>query len=432
MVLYAWIALCLLVSFPLARRPSVLVITILAVWIAIPSVGGVDVLGSPVHPAAWLTFAATLVVIARDGKLVLEVIARNPLIFTILAVVNVFSILLTQFGPGAGATFSYLVTYGAGSLLFLLVRVGWIMNPQSSRNIALGVVWLSVISSGLALIQFWTGDVIFWGVSRLQFYWFNPERFRPVGTLDSPLDLALLLVIALPLCAQIHRAFWRFAAAAAIIGGILATQSRSAVIFALLGAAYLVLKSDMRTGARIMSITTTIAAGIFILLVPNPLTVAVQNRFEASAESSQARSKALDIFVQALSQAGGGFGSSSWFRDMGLTATSLENGYLMFAFDFGVPLTLLLVLFLGGCAVAGWKRGNSAGTVTSAIFAAVFVAGYSGIGTRSAAAVLLFTAVALATSPKRGEEAPPVEEPVRQQEKGRRAGVSRSPVVRLR
>jgi hypothetical protein len=134
---------------------------------------------------------------------------------------------------------------------------------------------------------------------------------------------------------------------------------------------------------------------------------------EAGSSSSDARSQAYDYQREHIADTafiGNGFGASFGLADEDGLSSSLENGYAMFVYDFGLLGTAALV----GIQVAAVLRRRSSrlpGVRFAGVLACAFCAGFSSFATNSAAGVLLWSVIALNSAgvvhPRRSVARPP-------------------------
>lgn len=402
MQLLIWIAVSAAVSIALSRKPHRVALFGLAVWIFIPSVAG-QVLTGPalaVHPGTWALLVGLAVVAARARSGASHALAANlGSALTIITFV-VFGTLVSLAERNASSAQSFLNIFVSAFAVFLLVRIVAYIEPGGIRHLTLGFILLALIQVPLALAQFATGDVLNFASERTAFYWFQPGVLvRAVGTLDSPLDLAFMLVAAIPLCAQIRRVPIRVLVSLSLAIGIILTQSRVGAVLAACGLLYLVARSKMGFPTRFVTTVVVAIAASYLLLVPNKLTAGLFDRFEGSTQSTDARRLATELFFERIwqhSAVGTGFGSSGTFRELGALETSLENGFLMFAWDFGVPATLILLTMVASVVARGLRGKARTGTVASVVVAIVAGASYSGLATQSASLTIFFFILGIA------------------------------------
>lgn len=430
MTLLIWIVASFVLCLVLAKRPHLVVLFAIATWIAVPSVGGVVFVGTTLtfHPGTWVLIIATLVLATRKGFPLMVGINRS--LGTILVLVGflVFAVVVTTFERSGYATTAFLNTFLSAVLAFALIRGVIATEPDAARKITIGVIVIAAAESVLSIAQFVTGDVLNFATQRAEFYWFRGDvsLVRTMGTLDSPLDLAMLLAVAIPLCAQIKRVPLRLVVSVLLATGAVLSQSRTGAVLAAAGLIYLVVRSGMKPGQRMLS--AVVMGGVlgYFLYVPNQIAAGLWDRFEGSTLSTEAREQANAVFFESIwghSLAGGGFTSNGAFKAEGVLQTSLENGFLMLAWDFGVPMFIVLAVTIIVAMYRGATGKALRGTVAASIVATVSAAGYSGIATQSAALVILFTVIALAAPAERTKTESPTGAPVKKTERPSRAVV---------
>lgn len=407
MITALWIAGFAVLAGVLVKRPWTLPIAVLAVWCLIPRVANATLLAPRVSPGAIFALTAFAVLLLARPRWVSRGISRNIVAVTALTFFLAIALTITALHHKESSAAALLLMFGSATAMFIMIRSISAGVPDALPRIACGVVGLAAIVCVLGMVQFVAGEPVFWTQFGVTDYWFRGEVPRVMGTLDSPLDLTLLCVIAIPLCAQIERLRTRWLCVGIIFIGMLMTQSRTGVVLAAIGVAFLVLRSNMNLSARLGTIFASAAVVALLFFVPNDLTSGVQRRFEESTLSTQARELAAQAFWANIRDAGGGYGSSNWFRLSGETTTSLENGYFMLAFDFGIPLTLFFLTIIVAVGLTGIVRKAPSGTVVSLALGAIFMAAYSGLGGPGTAVVLLYTTLALAQGrPAQQRESP--------------------------
>src|SRR6476660_5974260 len=116
MQLALWIGLCLAAAVVFRRRPRVLIVAVVGLWLLVPAVGasvvtGVDAGPLGFHPATWLVLALFAVRMLHDPWSIQRALARRFLLFVVLAVVVIAALL------------SSLTTSTAGGLLVLVDQI---------------------------------------------------------------------------------------------------------------------------------------------------------------------------------------------------------------------------------------------------------------------------------------------------------------------
>lgn len=399
--LLIWLIVCLLLCVAFRRSPTRLIAIAVGFRLAFPSVAGSVILGPnpPVHPATVFLAAATLVLLLRDGQSMLSEIGRSFGLHLLLAFLAAQALLVTGFL--APDSLSALVnTYISGLTLFFLVRAYTFGTPDATRKIMRFLVTVAAAEAIFAIVQVSTGSAILFVGERASFYW---ERggplVRAVGTLDSPIDLAMLCVIAIPMTVVFRNSLTRFAMPLLLLGGALASQSRVGTIMGAIALLYPILRARTTGGKKFLALIALPLAAWCIALLNRPLVDGFLYRLATDTNSGIARGRSLDVFlgeVWGREWHGGGFRSSYEIRSLGLSEASLENGFFMYAWDFGLLFAALLVASLAGVLMVGAARGAVRGTVVAGVIAMVMAASFSGIATQSAASWLLFLAVGLA------------------------------------
>jgi hypothetical protein len=303
---------------------------------------------------------------------------------------------MTFTGRGLGPSSAFVNTIVSPiSLFWLAARIE--AERRSSAFIRLRRCVLAV--AGLELLlgvaQMLTREPIVWATERLSYWWYDPDDFtRAFGTLDSPLDMALLFVVAAALGATLRSTAGQAVCLFAGGLGVALTQSRAGLIcMGVMGIGMLLW--NRRLSGRVGMLVSLVA--LVVVLVWTGVAAGVMDRIENDGNSTARR---MDAYSFLLSNAGehllmgGGFGSSFALRAEGLFRSSLENGFAMFAFDFGLVLGVAYLFMT--VAVPFIRAGNCEPAVfVGSLLAIVFCLGYSSFMTQGAAGTLLWTILAM-------------------------------------
>jgi hypothetical protein len=266
---------------------------------------------------------------------------------------------------------------------------------DTARNALLG---LAVFESVLALVQFATGRVLFYETARQEFWWYTSNQFnRATGTLDSPLDLAMLLCVALPLAVMARQSIIRIGSMFLLTAGIALTASRLAIGLAAVAWLFALLGTKLSLGKK-ASIAVAAVASLFVLLQTDLAQTAL-DRLNGSVSSSAARETAVSYVLQNVSDflfLGYGYSRGGSLRDIGVLASSIENALLSFAYDFGAVPTVLWFAVMVLLALVAWRVAERRGLALALAFGLVMAVGYSSLSTRSAATPIFWALVTLA------------------------------------
>src|SRR4051794_27587178 len=116
-MLFVWLGVCAAASWFFRRRPDVIVLTALGMWVLVPSVAGEVLTGVPyttsssisMHPAAWLVLVyASLLAVLGSMKADSAILAGGPLRWLLLVWVIVAAGCLTMMQLGVSALKGYL------------------------------------------------------------------------------------------------------------------------------------------------------------------------------------------------------------------------------------------------------------------------------------------------------------------------------------
>lgn len=396
MQLISWLLLCLLVVFISRRRISRFPLIGIFLYLAVPSVArGIFVgQGPPFHPATLFVIVALTYLLLTQFKYLIE-IALGAFTRTLLLVLLVsHAFILTLAGTGAvGQLYNNLI--GPVALLALVGVSLKVEGRNAATFLVRSFLLFASAQSALGLAQTLLARPLVYEAQYARFYWFSADRFsRALGTLDSALDLALLLVVAIPLANYIRRPLLRVLCVAIMLGGVFATQSRLGVLLAVIGVLYVALSGET---ARIRIAT---AIGLLVASVALALSRFGQDfmsRAQNAGGSTMRRSEATQYILDNIFNnflIGKGLNSSYGLRSGGTLGSSLENGFAMYAYDFGWVAAVLLLAFLGAAFSSCLLRADWSPAL-SMIILIIMVAGYSSFMTQSASGAIMFFVVAL-------------------------------------
>ncbi|GAA4109679.1 hypothetical protein GCM10022215_04210 [Nocardioides fonticola] len=404
MNLQTWAAVSVIISALLLNRPQRLVMLVILLWAIVPGVAGHQLTGMvigtatpipPVHPVTVLAAVALLLQVVFRGPTALSALStkRGPIAAITLVVASAVGQTVYLGSPNgtalmldqlAGGLFLYLLIVIASStaprLLLQAARL-WVVLAASE-----GVLGL-LVKSG-ALTQPFESDF-------QKTVWYSLGTGRQSGTFDHPLALALFCAMAVPLLVFIRSSVIQLALLAGITSGVVVSQSRTGLLLLVLGVLYLAIASSQSIGRKFVIAVGTLAGGVYV--AGTSLFAETQGRFVQDSGSAAARGLARAAFGrhwESFFVFGDGSGSSYRFAAGERLPSSLENGWLMYAVDYGLLTTLLLFLALIGPALVSGKR-NAPFTI-SLLIGAFSVASYSSIATDTIAGPALFVAAALA------------------------------------
>ncbi|MGD8168340.1 O-antigen ligase family protein [Herbiconiux sp. P16] len=406
MQLIVWLVLCAMLSFLLRKRPVALIGVALALRVAIPSVGASLVTGQEIsvqlQPATYFLMCAFLITLLSHSQAAGRELGAHFFFYLVMLLAFVFMLLVTVTLRGPQSVVLLVDTFGMGLLLLILVRVAMVDVPKNGRSIAIVFVCIAIAESAVALTQWFVHDTIFWKSYMANFYWYSPTGTTVTGTIGALLDVGMLLAIAVPLTASIPRPVFRFSAALVLILGILATERRTPLIVALLGLLYLLIISKMPSVARVVAFVGVGVAG-WVILASN-LIQGVTDRFNNDVISGQVRNEALDYFLANIDTQpwyGGGFGANGAVQGL---LSSFENGYTMYAWDFGVFIAAVIFgALIVQLLLAVFRRPLVPGALV-AFAAALFLIGtYSGLQTQGPGSWILFFTAGLCAAKARDQ-----------------------------
>lgn len=385
-----WPAVALITAFALRRRPCATVLIYLSLWLAVPYVASYHVTGlspngagsiPPIHAATQFILFAYVFALLTANRLAVTPRTRGLHLLFLLVSVSAFAQTMLA-GVPHGMALLIDQVIGTTCAVYLTLRAAD-KGGESWERLAGRVCLVIATAAGLALL------IRFGRISQpfLQdfekTFWYPVLKNRAFGTLDHPLVLGLVCALAIPLAARLRHFIAELIVVLILVSAVLASQSRTALFLAAVGTFYLVTAATNSFGRRFSA--GVVAFGGAAYLTTTPLFADAQARFSDDLGSAAARGAARDYFLTNSGQfllQGTGSGSSYDFASQGRLITSLENGWIMYAVDYGIATTAALLVAVSVCAVHGFKNGHAAGI--SAALAVVGIASFSSIATDSA------------------------------------------------
>lgn len=384
------------------KRIVVLISLALALRIFVPSVAAVLFTGNSaegqIQPATYFLLVAWIVAIANFGRAMSAELRRHKWFYLTVVSVFVSATVVTASLMPPVSTQVLFDTLGAAIILCLMVRTAIIDNESNGRRVAHIFLAIACVQAVIAIAQRVSGSTLFWIDYMSAYYWWTPTATRATGTVGAWLDLAALLAVALPLAASVQRVWLRLTVMSLLVVGIVLSQGRTALIIAAACVVMLVLMSAMGIGARLLSVAA-VCGGTWVLITSDIFSD-VTDRFHADDLSTAARTQAADYALAHLSQQpwyGSGFLSNGETRSFGLIS-SFENGYLMYFWDIGIPLSILLFLAMASPLRLTARMRVVPGSWLSLASAMLLVASYSGFQTPGPMCWTVFLSVGLAAS----------------------------------
>lgn len=400
MQLGLWIGLCFAASFALRRRIRLLVAAVLVLWFLVPAVGSSVITGVAsgplsLHAASWLILAMFAVQLLEDPRALGRVVARHFVLFLILTLVVLVAFLasLTSEEGGMVLLADQIV---APVLFFLILLAAADTEPDLLlllRRLLLGLVAVACL---VALVQWLSHDVLFYEEGYLTQYWFSPETSRWMGTLDQPLALSLAISVTAPLVAGLRRYTLQIGLLVLMTIGVLITQSRVGLFALAISVIAVVLFDKRRAWLKVTLLAVFAAAAA--AMVASPLFSGVAARLADDTGSTQARANAMEYFLTHWSEyavAGQGIGASYRVAVQGGLQTSFENALAMYGIDFGIVFAFLYFACMAFLVFRNAPRQHYRGLTLAGLFALVVPQTYSSLATRSAAAIIVWTVLAM-------------------------------------
>ncbi len=430
MHLLLWILACAVAALALRRHPAVAALAVVALWFTVPAAGSYLLTGQSdgwlsLHAATWLIFMILVFQVTFEPSVLADAAARHIYAVVVMGAVLASAILSTAVnGQGEGGVL--LVDQILAPALFFLFVVGSAARDERVvpwlRN---GLLALGALVCLVAVAQWLTGSVLFYEAGFRTRYWFNPEGPRWMGLLDQPLTLSLAACVVAPLTVSLRRLWLQVALLALFGAGVLVSQSRVGLIVLAAVILYVAVATRKPAAARVGLLG--VLAALVVWALSGPLAEGLLNRLEDDNGSAAARTSAVLTVLKRWPEylfEGQGVSGSYRVADQGGLGTSLENSFLMYGVDLGLFFSLLYFGLLTVLVLKNFRRTLPGGLAVAGLLAIAIPQTYSGLATRSAAAILLWTVVALIVA--EGERSRTALRPERHGGRHRTAGVLRA------
>lgn len=395
--LAAWVLACFVFVILLRDRPTTVLSAVVVLRILVPSGAGGLLLGDwpgnqALHPATVLLLVHLGTALpARGAAVADEFRARS---WWYLGAVLVSFMLSVQATAGSGPTSMLGLTNAVLSpvVFFVLLRIHERETPGTVRSVVLVFLATMVIVALLVVVQTAAQTGAPWSLRDPSFVSSGRDRFRPRGTLDSPLDLGFAAAVAIPLTSFLQRGHVRIVVAGLLLAAIVMSASRIPTVLALLGVAWIVSRSLRDVVAVITALSST-AIGTALALGTGLLDGILQRFNGSDGSSAAARDRAVRYALEHVWDhvfAGGGWGAA-WGLKGTVLRTSLENSYAILAYDLGLVTVLFLLLLQLAPVCSRFATPEARLAATTGV---VLGFCYSGLVTMGAASTVLWLALA--------------------------------------
>ena len=308
-----------------------------------------------IHPSLWIFligFVVTTVFspLRRSGTKV-----RTGVVWLIGAWLVVTAVIVVL-QSGSSIPGAFIVFYLTPPLAFFAIHAAATREDANLwKKVVPVVLAAAAAESVLALLQVLTHSSLLFERYYASNYWWRDYLDRAPGTLDSPLDLAAFLTMAIPLAGTLRRTPLVYALAALFAVGVVVSGSRTGVGVAAVLVVWLVF---VRSTNVLAAVLTALAVGLAaIALLASPVAATLLGRFGEQGDSSTAaRGDALGVGLDIVSRSplGGNGAGYAYNFSTAFLQSSFENAYLATAIDFGIivaggmVLVQLLAVFGGG------------------------------------------------------------------------------------
>lgn len=316
----------------------------------------------------------------------------------------VFAVLVNYAAQGFQAISLVLNLMMAPMMWFLMAMLTIRNDRRLLPRFVLTFLVSAMINAVVALLQFASKSVIFYGEYYANEYWFSSELSRAIGLADSSVSLGMILVAATPLLATFRRPSARLGLSVIFLLAAITTQSRVSVAMVAIGVFYVLFAGKFTVG-RVVSLGAFVVAALVIM--SGPLANGLFARIRDDNNSTALRTDALDYFGgiwENVIFSGFGAGRGVSLRTEGVLESSLENGYLIYAYEFGIVFAVALLAVQAILIFRRPIRRNFGPGTFAASLVVINVFSFSSIGASGAMSFVIWFAIVCAHSKLRTNE----------------------------
>jgi hypothetical protein len=298
-------------------------------------------------PAQWMLLGQVAIFAWLFNAQLVTMIRRHGLLLASLGALGCWMALdVFNVGNSTGGVFTDVLRLAVlPAIQLLIVAVTLRLSSRNERFLVAALIVMACVQVFLAERQVSThGD---WGYFWRTYYerstWWSSGWDLGMGTTGYPLQLGLFLALTTPFVAWVKSSVLRFGLLAAFVYGTGLSTGRTAFVLTAVAAFFVLVQGSRRWVASLVTL------GALAALAPTFLASRsfefISNKFNNDAGSAEMRRSA---FAWAWERRGDyfwfGYPGTRDLRNSGYVSSSLENGYLMFGFSFGLIAAVALVL----------------------------------------------------------------------------------------
>jgi hypothetical protein len=403
-ILPAWIVAGILMGLASLRFKVSAFVVLICAWVLMPALFQVGLIlnssGLPSRlPLTWIIFLIFIIQAFHYGKNFFKLASLPRWSMTLLSLAVLLAFLSNLQAQGltqVGFIFDQMI---APILMFIMARsliaVEGTRAALAVRNTVLALATLQCLIVGFVVSHALPQPYLDYYL--LQPWYTASFSARQLGTLDHPLVLSVLFLVAIPLTASLRRGMLQMFLVGTFFTGILLTQSRTGLFLSILAMAFLAIRPKATVVFRLAIFLLGVVAG-YILITQN-VSLGVLDRLNFDGGSSLARAEAISV---ALTQwgtflfQGQGVGSSFAIAAQSGLVTSFENPTLMYMFDFGLVSAILYFGTQFTLVLLG--KSILAGSQLAALLGLVAVQSFSSVAAESALSSIIWILIALGTA----------------------------------
>ncbi|MBD3923451.1 hypothetical protein IEZ26_02360 [Nocardioides cavernae] len=381
------IGICALLALVLRRRPLELLVLVQVLVLLVP-ISVQEYYFPGIHPAAVLIVLYYVIAPRPSANEQLRGVTPGRGLHVAALVLALFSSDL----PGELTSLTKIaVTVLLAPLAYVLIAWRTIASrPEGVKRLRWALFGLLGFNVAFAALQqAFSSPVVFEDINTAYYNWGVVTSGRRAGLMGTPLDLGLLCAVCTPLVAAVRSPTARYVLVATCTAGAVLAQSRTALIVVVLVAFYVVLSDTRRLVGNVIAGAVILAGGAYLA---NELGLfeSIGSRFSGGygdAYRLSAYGWFVDNYQSFLIFGNGPFSDP---RSTGAITSSLENTYLVYAYNFGVLFALaLFAIHLSYAHRAGQSREHRSALVVACLVFILMICSYSGVAASPQLALIL-------------------------------------------
>lgn len=356
-----------LIQVTSARRgmPVLAPVSVMALAVLVPA-NAAGFLTPGFHPFAWLLagIMAVLLVQTDERQAFLEVAREHmwavyliPLGFTVWTALDTLNV----GGLGLQGLVQFPTMYYVTPVVIFVLVKATVARSHRGLDIALWSLFALGVSQAILVYRQATlpGQEGFVWVSLLEYSWFWSDTWSgPLGSTSHPIQMGLFVAALIPLLTRVRWVVLRFVLGGSFVFAATTASARTATVLSAGAVLFVILYGLRRWVATGVILAATIPT--LVWFVNSSWARGIRNKFTDDGGSAQLRQDALlwswhhrEEFLFF------GYPGGRELRQTGVLDSSLESGYIMYAFYTGILCALAflayhLVMAVRPLFIGGW------------------------------------------------------------------------------